>query len=94
MPEERIVIAGAIDVSDAIEAYLNRGGNVTTLATTLASAHPTLQSLFGNVVMEFLRIMSEKTYVDARNRPLYESAVAGYRAMVEALNGATRHPYI
>jgi hypothetical protein len=77
-----------------ISDFVNNGGNVTDLATHMANDHATLQSLKFNMVMEFLRIMGEKPYMDARNEYAVRAAKVGYRAIVDNLNGATRVLYV
>jgi hypothetical protein len=85
----------AIKLSAEIESFVNSAGraDVTALAHNMAQCHRTLQSLQVNLVMEFLLAMSQQT-TDARNEHAVKAATAGYKAMVDSLNGATRTPII
>jgi hypothetical protein len=85
----------AIVLSDEIAMFLNGASrtDVTALAHNMSQCHRTLQSFHVNLVMEFLLAMSKQT-TDARNEYAVKAATAGYKAMTDSLNGATRTPII
>jgi len=59
----------------------------------LCSDHRTLQQLFANFLMLHLGNLAGNS-TDARNELAVKAAKAGYAAMTETLNGATRFPLI
>ena len=52
------------------------------VAERMAHTHPTLQQSFMRLCMRFVKLMSEKTYCDARN----ESSVEAAKKIVESLD--------
>ena len=80
-------------VANNVTSFTNSANQerVMECAQALANQHRTLQAYNVNLVMQFLGVMANQS-TDARNEYAVKAAKAGYAAMVEALNGATRVP--
>lgn len=65
----------AKEISNFVNRY-NGDGEIEKLALHMASDHPTLQQNTMGLVLNFIKCMANKPYVDARNEASKETAIA------------------